>query len=173
MNLIGEKCSLRAIEPADVDFLFKWENDTDHWLVSGTIAPFSRQDLVNYIGGIRDIYTDKQLRLMISIEGRPAGLIDLYDFDPNHQRAGIGVLIGEKSDRRLGVASEALRLLIDYSFEILHLHQLHASIPATNTASLTLFENSGFQKIGIRKEWLKTQSGWIDEHLYQLINRKS
>ncbi len=170
MNLQGRTCFLRAVEPHDIEHFFKWENDTANWLVSGTNAPFSKEDLRRYVRGIRDIYADRQLRLVISTEERPVGSIDLFDFDPTHKRAGVGILIGETDERNKGIAEDALRLLIDYGFDVLHLHQIYANVPANNTASLALFKKCGFEPTGIRRDWLKTPAGWVDEHVFQLMN---
>ncbi|MEO0405137.1 MAG: GNAT family protein [Bacteroidota bacterium] len=169
MKLTGQKCFLRAIEPHDVEHLFRWENDVDNWLVSGTKTPFSKAELQKYVTGIRDIYADRQLRLIISTDQKPVGTIDLYDFDPGNKRAGVGILIGETSERGKGLAQDALEVLIDYAFDILLLHQLYSSIPAYNDKSISLFEKLGFIQVGTRREWLKSAEGWHDEHLYQLL----
>ena len=118
--LEGKDLILRALEPADIDFLFEWENNEKLWHLSNTIAPFSRFVLEQYIlNSHRDIYTNKQLRLMIDIKNEdannPIGSIDLFDFDPINKRAGIGVLITEEN-RNKGYASEALEMLIEYCF---------------------------------------------------------
>ncbi|MGB1031714.1 MAG: GNAT family N-acetyltransferase [Flavobacteriales bacterium] len=170
MKLHGENCFLRAVEPHDVEWLFKWENNTDNWVVSGTKIPFSKHQLQGYIQGIRDIYTDKQLRLIICTEEKPVGTLDLYDYDPSHRRAGLGILIGDESQRRKGIAKDAIKATIDYAFKILLLHQIYVTIPSFNKASIELFEQCGFKPCGIRKEWMLTDSGWHDEHLFQLIN---
>lgn len=169
MKLHGKKCILRAVEPHDVSHFFRWENDTENWLVSGTVAPFSRHDLERYVRGIRDIYSDKQLRLVIATDDGPIGSIDLYDFEPLHRRAGIGILIGEPEARQQGLAADALQVVIDYGFETLQLHQLYANIPANNTASIALFEQAGFERVGTRKDWLSSPAGYIDEYMYQRI----
>lgn len=172
MKLKGEKCFLRALEPRDTDWLFKWENNPENWLVSGTTTPFSRNDLENYIRGIRDVYSDKQLRLLICTEQQPVGAIDLFDFDPTNLRAGVGILIGETRFRGKGIALEALQILKDYCKDILHLHQLYANIPAYNAASIKLFKNVGFELSGTRKEWLKKDAIYHDEEMFQLILNK-
>ncbi len=163
---------MRAIEPHDIEHFFRWENDTSNWLVSGTTSPFSKHDLERYIKGIRDIYADKQLRLVISTKQHPVGSIDLYDFDPTHRRAGIGILIGEKDERQQGIAHNALEIIIKYGFDVLQLHQLYANIPANNDASIALFEKAKFKNVGTRRDWLSTSNGWTDELIYQLINKE-
>lgn len=163
---------LRAIEAEDVELLYKWENDEETWKVSQTIVPYSKYILALYIkNSDKDIYESKQLRLIIDTPlGNSVGAIDLFDFDPYHSRAGIGLLIYKKEDRLKGYASAALDLIINYSFKKLGLHQLWANIDSSNKPSLKLFEKFGFQICGTKKHWLKTEKGWQDEYFFQLLN---
>src|SRR5574339_327753 len=130
MLLQGKHIQLRALEPKDLDLLYKWENNPDIWSVSGTLAPFSRFVIEQYLTiSHQDLYTSKELRLMIELSGNGAnaksiGCIDLFDFDPRNKRAGIGILIGDESERRKGYAAEAVELLIEYCFTTLDLHQV-------------------------------------------------
>lgn len=171
MKLKGEHIFLRAIEPADIDALYAWENDTENWKVSNIQTPFSRFVLEQYIASAhQDIYSVKQLRLIIcDNENKSVGCIDLFDFEPNHLRAGIGVLISDKSDRRKGYASEALELLTDYCFSTLNLHQLYCNITTDNEASVLLFQKHGFQITGIKKQWIREGDTFKDELLLQRI----
>lgn len=171
MKLKSDHILLRAIEPADIDHLYAWENDTDNWAVSNTQTPFSKFVLEQYLTSAHeDIYTVKQLRLIIcKADGEAVGAIDLFDFDPNHMRAGVGILIADKTDRRKGYASEALKLLTDYCFTTLNLHQLYCNITVDNEASVLLFQKHGFQITGIKKHWIREGSKYKDELMLQLI----
>ena len=175
--LLGENIKLRAIEPADLDFIYKWENDPENWLVSNTSVPFSKHVLKKYIENAHlDIYEARQLRLMISLLDQQGndldviGTIDLFDFDPFHRRAGVGILIAKKESRKKGLASEALSILIDYAFETLHLHQLYCNIAVKNAPSLKLFRKFGFSEIGVQKEWLRQNNSWVDVVLLQKLS---
>ena len=171
MKLQSENITLRALEPEDIDYLYQWENDAENWKVSNTQAPFSRFVLEQYIATAhQDIYSIKQLRLMIcDKQNKPVGCIDLFDFEPSHLRAGIGVLIADKTERRKGYASEALELLIDYGHQTLNLHQLYCNITIDNEASVLLFQKHGFQITGIKKQWIREGGKFIDELLLQRI----
>lgn len=167
---------LRAPEPRDIDVLYRWENDTEIWHVSNTLTPFSKYILEKFIENSHlDIYTSKQLRLMIDAKerGLPArsiGTIDLFDFDPYHLRAGVGILIGDKSDRRKGYATMALKKLISYCFNTLLLHQLYCNITIGNVDSLKLFKKCGFRITGRKTDWIRITGRYADELLLQLIN---
>lgn len=165
---------LRAVEPEDVELLYMWENNMELWPVSNTLRPFSKAQLERYVkNAALDIYQTKQLRLMIDRveDGETVGMIDMFDFDPFHGRAGLGVMLNAKWRSR-GLASAALSLFIEYAFNTLGLHQLYCNIAASNTPSLNLFESKGFILVGVKKEWLKTTQGFEDELLYQLLARK-
>lgn len=172
LSLIGEQIYLRALEPKDLDFLYQLENDMSIWEISGTLKPYSKKVLQLYLENAhRDIYDVKQLRLCICNHSDDCiGLIDLFDFDPKNRRAGIGIVITKTEDRNKGVGTEAISLLCNYAFSILDLHQLYANILEENKASIHLFEKLGFDKIGVKKEWVRTNSGFKNEIIFQKIN---
>ena len=173
--LENDSIVLRAVEPDDIDFLYNCENNTQLWRYGTTMVPYSRFAIKQYITDTQnDIFLDRQLRLIICVkpDRNPVGTIDLFDFDPYHQRAAVGIAIVSDENRRQGYASQSLGLLIDYCFDFLHLHQLHCSVAIDNAASLHVFEKAGFEQCGLRKDWLKATNGYVDEIELQLINKK-
>lgn len=172
-TLKGENIYLRALEPEDLEFVYKIENDESIWEVSSTQTPYSRFLIRQYLENAhQDIYQAKQLRLAIckNDTDEAVGLIDLFDFDPQNKRAGLGIVIINPNERNKGIGGDSLQLLIDYSFTKLNLHQLYANIGANNAASLKLFANFGFHKIGTKKDWNYCNGKFHDEELFQLIN---
>ncbi len=157
--LKGNAVLLRAVELADKDKIYHWENDTDQWPISFTTKPFSSETIAQYISNdAYDIYTTKQLRLMICLlDETVIGCIDLYEYDPRNQRAGIGILI-DKAFRRNGYALEALRILKVYAFETLFVNQLFVNIDDYNQSSIALFEKSNFKTAAVLKNWNKKNS---------------
>ncbi len=176
MNILEtDNIRLRALEPEDVDILYRWENDTNIWKVSNTVAPFSKYALNKFIEEQRyDIFDTKQLRLIIECikTKRVIGAIDLFDIDPFNLRAGVGVLIYDIEDQGQGYASAALGVLIRYSFIVMGLNQLYCNIASNNMRSISLFKSKGFMVVGLKHEWVRTTSGWQDEYMMQYINVK-
>jgi diamine N-acetyltransferase len=170
MFLSAENISLRALEPTDLDFLYELENDTSVWEVSNTVAPFSKYILQKYLeNAAADIYETRQLRFVIEANGQGAvGAIDLFDFEPQHLRAGVGISI-LAGFRQKQYGSEALKLLKAYAQKFLNLHQVYCAIPADNFGSLQLFRKTGFKECGTKKDWLKTPDGWKDVVEFQLV----
>jgi len=171
--LKGDSVHLRAIEPYDIDILYKWENDTKLWLISNVTVPVSKHHLTQFVQEASlGIFETKQLRLMIDLNetGETIGCIDLFDFDAYHRRAGVGILINNLGQRNKGLASEALSLLIEYSFEFLNLHQLYCNILSDNLPSLKLFEKNKFKIIGVKEDWIFSADKWLNEYMLQRIN---
>jgi diamine N-acetyltransferase len=124
ITLKGKTIYLRALEPNDLEFVYSMENDQSIWEVSNTQTPYSRFLVKQYLENAhQDIYEAKQLRLAICKDKDfPAiGLIDLFDFDPQNRRAGIGIVIQAEENRKQNIGSEAIELLIKYAFYNLNL----------------------------------------------------
>ena len=175
ITLKGDNIYIRALEPNDLEFVYAMENDQSIWEVSNTQTPYSRFLVKQYLENAQqDIYEAKQLRLAIcQDQDFPAiGLIDLFDFDPKNNRAGVGIVLQGNENRKQNIGSEALELLIRYSFFNLNLHQLYANIGTENEASIALFTKFGFQKIGTKKDWTLVNGVYKDEAVFQLINNQ-
>ncbi|MBK5209904.1 MAG: GNAT family N-acetyltransferase [Flavobacteriaceae bacterium] len=173
-TLHGKNSNLRALEPEDLDFLFSTENNESFWEISGTQTPYSKYILQKYIENAhQDIYEAKQYRFVIcNTQNTPVGMIDLFDFNPQHKRVGVGILILPEYQGE-GFGSEALEMIIDYAFTYLNVHQIFANITANNKSSITLFEKFNFKKIGIKKDWIFADTNYKDEILYQLIKTQN
>ena len=169
-NLLGKNINLRPLEPEDIDFLFSTENDESFWEISSTQTPYSKYILQKYIeNSHQDIYEAKQYRFVIcDIKNIPIGMIDLFDFNPQHQRVGVGLLIN-KDYQNNGYGSEALEMILDYAFTYLNVHQIFANITSDNLTSISLFEKFNFKKVGLKKDWIYSNTTFKDEILYQLI----
>ena len=171
MNIEGTACRLRALEIEDIEAMYGWENDIEVWRVSGSVAPFSRNVLRRLIDEQQfDIYATRQMRLVIecATSGEAVGAVDLFEFDPHHRRAGVGIIVAPPY-RRQGYALDALLTLERYAKEVLMLHQLWCSAGADNKASLSLFAKAGYAECGRRREWILSTDGATDEVLMQKI----
>lgn len=174
MLLEGTKIKLRAIEPEDLDVLYRWENDTSLWIHGCTLAPYSKLGLRDYITNSlsQDVFESHQLRLMVCLKNsnQAIGTIDLYDVDVKNRRAGIGILIDEEY-RGKKYAIEVLEIIRDYAFNFLNLHQLYAYVICHNIISYNLFKKAGYTESGRLNDWIMTGKNRYDEvALLQLLS---
>jgi diamine N-acetyltransferase len=164
---------LRNIEPEDIDLLFETENNTEFWEYSDTVIPFSKHFLNIYIkNASKDIFSTKQLKLIIesTTENKVVGFIDLFEYEPIHLRAAVGIII-LKDERQKQYAFNALKIIQHYAFNILKLNQLYCNISEDNLYSIKLFEKAGFSNSGIKKNWINTETGLKNVLFFQCFNR--
>ena len=157
---------LRKIEPADLPFLYVWENDASVWADGANHNPLSQQDLRDYINSTTgDIYQDGQLRLIIEDEGVTLGCIDLFDFDPRNRRAAIGMYIAPEA-RGKGVGKQSVRLLEEYALGFLKLRVIYAIIATNNIACSALYRQAGYTPSSILKDWTCESDAvlWLKTH---------
>lgn len=147
--------SLRALEPEDLDLLYRIENDDALWGVGITNVPYSRFLLHEFLSSSTgDIYTDKQVRLVIENEAhQTVGLADLMSFDPKNMKAELGLVI-LRACRHQGYAAATILKIHDYARRTLHLHQIYVVIAVSNDNTLRLFQQMGYQQSARLADWL-------------------
>ena len=168
--MTNEPIKLRAMEPEDLDLLYRIENDPVLWNVGTTNVPYSRYVLHDYIANASgDIYTDRQVRLIIENRvGETVGTIDITNFDAKNMRAEVGIVI-VCDYRRQGNALSALRQIADYALRVLHLHQLYAIISSDNEAALQLFQKAGYKEALQLNDWLYDGKNYQSAVLMQIF----
>lgn len=146
---------LRAMEPEDLDALYRIENDRDVWDVGENNVPYSRYILHDYIANASaDIYADKQVRMVVENEkGQLVGVADVVNFCPSHARAEVSIVIC-REHRKKGYARAAITQIMEYALRTLHLHQLYAVVREDNMPSLNLFSSLGFKSKMVLEDWL-------------------
>ena len=146
--------SLRLLKESDLDFLYSIENNPLNKQYNEDFQYFSKDTLKKYIkNSTAGIEIFGQLRFVISLENKPIGLIDLFEYNSLLKQAGIGIFILD-CFRNQQYGYKALNLLISYSWNNLDLLFLFANIKKDNMESLNLFTKSGFS--------------YINDNLYQL-----
>ena len=170
--LNGSIAFLRTPDISDVQFMLDIENDKRYWHLSGNTSPFSAEDIEHFITeSASNLEKDRQFRLVIIdiATKKRAGLLDVFEYEPLHKRAGIGIFVHEDF-RGKGLAADSLRVLTQYLFKIVQLHQLWCNVLIDNRSSMKLFLKAGFEQTCIKKEWIFYNNQFHDEATLQLIN---
>ena len=167
---MDKTCSLRLLEPSDLDFLERIENDTRLWKYSNTTKPFSNEVLKIYIQNAKQDIVDagQQRFVIVDSDSNKLGLIDLFDYEPKHARAAVGVVIIEEF-RGKGYAKEGLRLLEENVIQKLNLHQLYAGVSIENNPSRALFKAAGYIETAVKKDWSYYENQFHNEIIVQKL----
>jgi RimJ/RimL family protein N-acetyltransferase len=95
---------------------------------------------------------------------QPIGTTDLRAIDYHHRTAEFSIGIGEASHRGKGFGTETTRLVLDYAFTVLGLHNVLLEVYEFNEAGRRAYAKAGFRECGRRRE-----SHWMGGRLWDVI----
>ena len=83
---------------------------------------------------------------------RPIGNTGLDGVDHLNRTATFGIVIGEPDCRGKGYGTETTRLMLDFAFTALGLHNVMLMVFEFNPAGIRTYEKAGFREIGRRRK---------------------
>ena len=170
-EIAGSVVSLRAVEPQDCgERYLAWMTDeeTNRYMETR----WTRQTPESILGFVESIRaSDHSWLFAIVHEGAHVGNIKIGPVDSRYRNADNSYFVGEKSVRGRGVASEAIRLVVDFGFGTLGLHRIQAGAFRENVASQKALERCGFRLEGVfrQKYYLSKESEWTDCLEYAML----
>jgi ribosomal-protein-alanine N-acetyltransferase len=103
-------------------------------------------------------------------DGSLIGTINLFAvMRGSIQSAFVGYALDEKHNGK-GLMTEALKLIVDYSFSELKLHRVEAGVMPHNIGSLRVLEKAGFEREGYNKKNVKINGQWEDHVHLAIVN---
>jgi len=155
---------------------FRWSNDPElHRLDSE--APYEEESFGHFKARFERLCTNavpsqRHFEVHDAATDALIGVAYVIRIRPHHRRALVGVTIGEKEHWGEGYGRDALRLLLQYSFQELGLHRVRAETFEYNTAWRDLLESMGFRAEGRAREALYRDGQFWDKGRYALLRRE-
>jgi len=146
----GERIFLSPRNLDDAALYAKWLNDP---AVTVPLGGYSKNFTLEGVRKQLDDSNSTQWYSIILREGEQLiGNIDLTDIKWEHRSAVLGVFIGEEANRGKGYGAEAVRLILNYGFHTLNLHNIALQVIASNEQAIACYKNVGFREFGRRRE---------------------
>ncbi len=154
VTLVGDLVALGPAHKGILPLLWKWENDLELSVLTGDpVHPLTPE-------GIDTLYeryskSDPSHASFVIYERatlRPIGSIGLHGINHAHRTASLGVGIGEHDCWGKGYGTEATRLILDYAFNVLGLHNVMLWVFSYNERAIRVYEKVGFKEIGRRRQ---------------------
>ncbi len=155
INIVGEKVALGPLGRDLVPLHQGWSNDLEVTRFLGGMRPVTLEaDEEAYTRVSKDknhadfaIYEKPQLR--------PIGTTSLGNIDNAHRIAEFGINIGDKESWGKGYGTEVARLMLDYGFTCLGLHNIYLWVFAANERGIRAYRRAGFRMAGRLRESLR------------------
>jgi RimJ/RimL family protein N-acetyltransferase len=135
LDRTGGNCSVRTVKPADIsESQTRWLNDPVVRAGLNVSGPAMNVDgLRRYVAAFDNI--NRNLIGVWTGEGVLAGFV-MLEIDQRHKRGSVHTIIGDKQNRRLGLAAEAVRLVAWHCFLERKLGKLTFEPLANNEAAV-------------------------------------
>jgi len=171
-KIVGERLYLSPFDAGDAEMHAKWAE----WMNDRTVA--------EYYGGYHNLVTPasaketleeltgKRFSIVLLDGDALIGHISLHDIDHIYRHAFMGVYIGEEAYRNKGYGAEAIRLLLDFAFNTLNLHNVMLSVHEDNRAAVSCYKKVGFKETGRRREWVFKNGKYIDSIYMDILARE-
>ena len=170
-KIVGERLYLSPMNALDTETYVKWLSDRK---VTDNLGMTSQ--IVNLIGEKEYIESKKGNSYDFSIvlnDDTIIGNISLMHVDFISRKATLGIFIGDEENRSKGYGTEAIKLLVDYGFNILGLHNIDLNVFDFNIGAIKSYEKAGFKEYGRRHESYFLDGKFHDELSMEIINEKN
>lgn len=150
--LIGTHVYLRPIEQADLPQLYVWCNDPETRGLTGEVFPTSQAGMAEYLTKTQADSSRLWLGIVLQADDRLIGETGLLRMFPAWRTTDLSIIIGDKAGRGKGYGSEAMDLLLDYTFGHLNFHRVAIGVVATNERALRFYRRCGFRQEGVQRD---------------------
>jgi len=172
-NLETERLLLRRVTPDDVNEILELRGNPETMKFIPRPLVKTKEEALQHIQMIEDkIIANEGINWAITIKGNPKliGVIGHYRIQPENHRCEIGYMILPQYNGQ-GYVTEAIKVVLEYGFDILNMHSIEAVIDPDNIASERVLQKNGFVKEAhILENELWNGKFW-DTVIYSILKR--
>lgn len=167
-KIIGEKVYLSPRDINDAKKYTEWVNNYD------------TAKYINQITRIIDIQYEEEYLAKRKYDSYDFAIVDketdeligsigLMNIDYIDRTAELGIFIGVEDHLSKGYGSDAIRILLDYGFNQLNLHNIMLKVYDFNKRAIKAYEKCGFKKYGEWKESHYFEGKYHNEILMNIL----
>lgn len=165
LNIVGELVALGPATREQIPTYARWFSDSETMRTQGAPGPGPRtvEEVTTWY---ESEMSGNPSRAFFSVYERGTmrhiGFVDLQHIDHRNRTAEMSLMVGEPDARGRGYATEMARLILDYGFTALSLHNIMLEVYANNPAARRVYEKAGFREFARRSESYFMDGQWWD-----------
>lgn len=165
---------LRPLRPGDVDDLYAYASDPEVARYTLWEAHRTRLDSLDFLSWVMDLYTRGDVApwgVVLKSKDRLVGTCGFICWNLDNARAEIGYALGRTWWGR-GLVTEAVRAVVRFGFDVMHLNRIQARCEVPNVASARVMEKAGMQREGLLREHEFAKGRYLDMLIYSILARE-
>lgn len=92
-------------------------------------------------------------------------------FEPKHERAEVGIMIGEEKYHGQGIGTEVIKMLRDYLFQVWKIHRFQLYVLTNNPRAKKCYEKCGFQTEGLLRDYHKKGKQFRSLYIMSILKK--
>jgi len=168
-KITGERIYLSPINIDDLEIYTKWMNDVE---VVSNLGNYHRLlSLNNEKSALESLTTDGQNYAIVLTDGDLLiGGVSLNEVSHIHRTATAGIFIGEAEFRDKGYGTEAMRLMVEFGFKTLNLHNIMLTVHSDNIRAINSYIKVGFKEFGRRRDSRYIDGSYLDTIYMEVLD---
>ena len=173
--LYGKNIYLRGLELTDVPEIMKYWNNRELKRFLHAITPHSIQEEEEWV---KKTWKERRngnsfvFGIVLVDSDLYIGNVEVNIMDTLSRRGNLGIAIFNPSYWSKGHGTEAIRMILNYSFSTLNLHSVQLSAFSNNPRAQRCYEKNGFKKTGVRREALFIDGKYFDIFLFDITKKE-
>jgi UDP-4-amino-4,6-dideoxy-N-acetyl-beta-L-altrosamine N-acetyltransferase len=164
---------LRKLEDSDLERTWHWVNRPDIYTTIGILAPVSMTAQRRWFDELDRSKSKIVFAICLRDGDRHVGNVSLDQIDYRHRNARLAIFIAEPGLRGQGIGTRAMRLLIEYAFNLINLNRLYCKTTAGNPAVIEFYEKLGFKIEGCLRKHEYIAGQYVDKIILGLVRTHS
>ena len=168
----GEKVYLSPINLDDYELYVKWLNNpniTQYLDINDSLITLSKEkELLDNIGNEEFTFA-----IIKKEDDTLLGNVGVTKIDYKNGKAELGIFIGEEDNLSKGYGSEAIKLIINFAFNEIRLHNIMLTVFSNNARAIKAYTKCGFVEYGRRHEAIFHNGEYLDLIYMEIINKNS
>ena len=164
INIAGEKVALGPIRQDLIPLFQRWSNDFEVVRFLGTMEPSTIEAEENQYSRVSKAENQSFFTIYEKQQLRPIGAAGLGAINHTHRTAEFYIMVGDKESWGKGYGTEVTRLMLDYGFTCLGLHNISLWVIAANERGIRAYRRAGFRVAGHLRQFK-----WLGGRAYDFI----
>ena len=170
LNIVGEKVALGPMRRDLIHLYLRWINDFEVVRFLGAaMRPTSLEAEETWYSGVSKGERGSYFTIYEKSQLRAIGTASLANIKHAHRTAEFGIMIGDKACWGRGYGTEVTRLMLEYGFTCLGLHNISLSVQETNERGIRAYQRAGFRIAGRIRQSLRLGGRAIDTILMDCL----
>ena len=169
INIVGEKVAMGPLRKDLLPIYQAWSNDFEVTRFLDNIRPMSFEAEEEWYTRASKKETESTFTIYEKERLRPIGTAGLGDINHAHRTAEFGIMIGDKESWGQGYGTEVTRLMLEYGFTCLGLHNIHLWVNAANERGIRAYQRAGFRMAGRLRQHLRLGGQAYDDILMDCL----